>query len=76
MKRSSNDVLTRRRISLEAHLGSIALVGAGPGNPDLLTVQATNLLGNADLVISDRLVSKELLSLVKCEILVAGKRPG
>lgn len=57
-------------------LGTIALVGSGPGNPDLLTLQAMKFIKNADLVISDRLVSKELLSLVDCELKIANKKPG
>jgi uroporphyrin-III C-methyltransferase len=57
-------------------MGSISLVGSGPGNPDLLTVQAVKLIKSADLVISDRLVSPEILSLVECKLLVANKKPG
>lgn len=57
-------------------LGTVALVGSGPGSPDLLTIQALKLLTNATLVISDRLVSKEILDLIKCEIRVAQKHPG
>jgi len=56
--------------------GSVALVGAGPGDPDLLTVQAIKLINNASLVISDRLVSPEILSLIKCELRIARKQPG
>jgi uroporphyrin-III C-methyltransferase len=56
--------------------GSIALVGAGPGDPDLLTVQAIKLIKQASLVISDRLVSKEILELVDCELRIARKKPG
>lgn len=58
------------------HLGSVSLVGAGPGDPDLLTVQAVRLLNQASLVISDRLVSKEILGMIKCELRIAKKRPG
>lgn len=51
--------------------GSITLIGAGPGDPDLLTIQAYKLLKAAHLVISDRLVSKEILDLIPkdtCEV--------
>ena len=57
-------------------LGKIALVGAGPGDPDLLTIQAMNLLNNASLVVADRLVSKEIINLIKCEVRIAEKQPG
>ena len=57
-------------------LGSITLVGAGPGDPDLLTVAAVKAIQAADLVVADRLVSQEILSTVKCELKVAQKHPG
>jgi len=51
-------------------------VGAGPGDPDLLTIQALRLIKNASLVVADRLISPEILKLVDCELRIAEKRPG
>lgn len=44
--------------------GHVTLVGAGPGDPDLLTVKAARALGEATLVLYDALVSKDVLALV------------
>lgn len=54
------------------------LVGAGPGNPDLLTVGAARVLGSAGIVLHDALVSKEVLALVsvRARVLNVGKRCG
>ncbi|HKO55436.1 MAG TPA: uroporphyrinogen-III C-methyltransferase [Thermoanaerobaculia bacterium] len=56
--------------------GKVYLVGAGPGDPGLLTRRAAELLGNADLVALDALVSKEIASLVgkSAEVVYVGKR--
>lgn len=45
--------------------GTVALVGAGPGDPGLLTVRAAQLLAEADVVLTDRLVSPQVLDHVR-----------
>lgn len=42
--------------------GKVILAGAGPGDPDLISVKAANYLQQADVVLTDRLVSKEIIS--------------
>ena len=58
--------------------GRVYLVGAGPGDPKLLTVKAVELLKEADVVIYDRLVGEEILNLAskKAEKIYVGKRTG
>jgi uroporphyrin-III C-methyltransferase len=61
-----------------AHHGTVSLVGAGPGDPDLLTVKAYRLLREADAVLTDALVSEAILDDLpeSVEIVDVGKRPG
>jgi uroporphyrin-III C-methyltransferase len=58
--------------------GKVYLVGAGPGDPELLTLKAGKVLASADVVLHDALVSREVLALVspKAQIIDVGKRAG
>ena len=58
--------------------GKVFLVGAGPGDPDLLTLKAARVLRSADVVLHDELVSAEILRLIPAtaELVNVGKRCG
>jgi uroporphyrin-III C-methyltransferase len=59
-----------------AKLGSIALVGSGTGDPELLTLAAHRAIKEADLVLSDKIVPAEVVALVECDLKIARKFPG
>lgn len=58
--------------------GKVVLVGAGPGDPDLLTIRAARLIGDADVLVYDRLIHQGVLALAKptAEKIYMGKPQG
>ncbi len=60
------------------HIGTVYIVGAGPGNPDLITVRGLTCLREADVVLHDRLIDLHLLEEAKhdAEIINVGKSAG
>ena len=70
--------LARAPLQKQAAQGEVHLVGAGPGDPDLLTVKALRLIQNADVILHDDLVPKAILNCAAqtAEIVNVGKRCG
>lgn len=58
--------------------GKVYLVGAGPGDPKLLTIRGMECIKEADVILYDRLVNKQLLDFARqdCELMYCGKLPG
>ncbi|MFH7566359.1 siroheme synthase CysG [Oceanimonas smirnovii] len=76
-----NLAAAERWLQQEAQLpsqGEVILVGAGPGDPELLTVKALNELQKADVVLYDQLVSDEIMALIRpeAELIPVGKKAG
>jgi uroporphyrin-III C-methyltransferase/precorrin-2 dehydrogenase/sirohydrochlorin ferrochelatase len=75
---ASGDLPLRRRRKPSPDGGRVTLIGAGPGDPDLLTIRGRRLLRQADVVVTDHLVPAAALAGLDAdvEIRYAGKRPG
>jgi uroporphyrin-III C-methyltransferase/precorrin-2 dehydrogenase/sirohydrochlorin ferrochelatase len=69
------DALLHRHLRHDQGAGHVDFVGAGPGDPDLLTLKARTALDRADVVIHDRLIAPEILELARREatLIEAGK---
>lgn len=59
-------------------MGKVYLIGAGPGDPELLTLKAARLLARADVVLCDALVTREVLAMISpaAKVIDVGKRAG
>jgi uroporphyrin-III C-methyltransferase len=86
-EQSTSDSSTGHRPALSLPNGSLAtghssskvfLIGAGPGDPDLLTIKALRILQSADVVLHDSLIGPEILNLIPktAERIDVGKRAG
>ncbi|MDA1325038.1 MAG: siroheme synthase CysG, partial [Proteobacteria bacterium] len=67
-----------RFLTAPAQAGRVAIVGAGPGDPDLLTLKALQFLQDADVIVHDRLVGPGVLDYARrdAETIYVGKAPG
>jgi uroporphyrin-III C-methyltransferase len=65
-------------MNIDRSIGTLYLIGAGPGDPDLLTVKAARVLAQCDVVLYDRLVTPEILALARdgAQLISVGKHEG
>lgn len=61
-------IQTQSKTSLAKNKGKVFICGAGPGDPGLITVRCLELLKGSDIVLYDRLVGKEIISLIPDQI--------
>lgn len=78
MKKTQQQILSRvSNIPPLGARGLLTVIGAGPGDPELITVKAINALKSADVVLYDALVNTELLKYAgSAELIFVGKRKG
>lgn len=74
--KSTNSATANLRPVDKASFGQVHLVGAGPGDAELITVKAMRLLQEADAIVYDRLANPELLDYAKdrCDLIYVGKK--
>jgi len=77
MTRSLDSIVIEPNCKVKQH-GKVYLVGAGPGDPELLTMRASRVLTSADFVLHDALVSTEVLAMASAHAVLedVGKRCG
>jgi len=75
---AEREFIAQLHAEVAAPRGSVALVGAGPGDPGLLTLRALRVLNEADVILHDRLVSDEILQVVRrdAQRIEVGKQAG